>query len=171
MAAVSAGVVLYRVTPQGSQVLLAHPGGPFWRNKDAGAWSIPKGEHPEDEDGLAAARREFAEELGQEAPAGPYHPLGTVRQAGGKRVTAWAVQGDLDPASVVSNLVRIAWPPRSGRQIEVPEIDRVEWYDLATARVKINAGQAALLDRLRDLLDGSGPGPETRNPSPDASAG
>jgi predicted NUDIX family NTP pyrophosphohydrolase len=149
----SAGIVLYRVGPEGAaQVLLAHPGGPFWARKDTGAWSIPKGEHAPDEDPLAAARREFAEELGQASPGGPFHPLGTIRQASGKRVTAWAAQGDLDPATVVSNTVRIFWPPRSGRQIEVPEIDRAEWFDLPTAREKINSGQLPLLDGLEELL-------------------
>jgi predicted NUDIX family NTP pyrophosphohydrolase len=144
--------MLYRVLAEGTQVLLAHPGGPFWRKKDAGAWSIPKGEHADDEDPLDAARREFAEELGQQAPDGPYQPLGTVRQASGKRVTAWAVRADFDPASLVSNTVRITWPPRSGREIEVPEVDQVAWFDVPTARTKINPGQAQLLDRLQELL-------------------
>jgi predicted NUDIX family NTP pyrophosphohydrolase len=153
MAATSAGILLYRVGPGGAhEVLLAHPGGPYWRGKDAGAWSVPKGEHAGDEDPLTAARREYAEELGHPAPDGPFRPLGTVRQARGKRVTAWAVEGELDPASVVSNTAQIMWPPRSGRIIEVPEVDRVAWFDLTTAREKLNAGQVPLLDRLRDLL-------------------
>lgn len=153
----SAGILLHRVGPGDVlQVLLAHPGGPFWNRKDAGAWSIPKGEHAPDEEPLAAARREFAEELGQATPEGPFHPLGTVRQASGKRVSAWAARGDFDPATVVSDTVMISWPPRSGRQIEVPEIDRVDWFDLPTARQKINSGQLPLLDRLEKLLAGRG---------------
>ena len=153
----SAGLLVFRQvrsddgTPVAVQVLLAHPGGPFWARKDAGAWSIPKGEIDPDEDPLAAARREFAEELGRPAPEGPCQPLGEVRQASGKRVLAWAVEGEVDAASVVSNTATITWPPGSGRRIEVPEIDRVEWFDLPSARVKINPGQLALLDRLVDL--------------------
>jgi predicted NUDIX family NTP pyrophosphohydrolase len=150
----SAGLLLFRrVDDRGTvQVLLAHPGGPFWQHKDDGAWSVPKGEYDADEDPLAAARREFAEELGQPAPQGPYLPLGSVRQAGGKQVTAWAVQGDLDPASAVSMTTEIEWPPRSGRRIEIPEVDRVEWFDLQTAQAKVNAGQRPFLERLTTLL-------------------
>jgi predicted NUDIX family NTP pyrophosphohydrolase len=153
-ATTSAGLLVYRIPPASGQVevLLAHPGGPFWHRKDAGAWSIPKGEPTAEEDLLDAACREFAEELGRTAPLGPFRPLGTVRQAGGKRVTAWAIEGDLDPAEVAGNTVLVPWPPRSGRTIEVPEIDRVDWFDLGTARDKINSGQIPLLDRLRDLL-------------------
>jgi predicted NUDIX family NTP pyrophosphohydrolase len=160
MAAVtSAGLLVYRRLDRDDgragrvEVLLAHPGGPFWRRKDAGAWSVPKGEYTGDEDPLDAARREFAEELGHPAPEGTCRPLGNVRQAGGKQIVAWAVEGDVDPASVVSNTVLVTWPPRSGQMIEIPEIDRVEWFDLARAREKLNPGQVPLLDRLSTLLD------------------
>ena len=160
MAAVtSAGLLVYRRPDRDGgragevEVLLAHPGGPFWRRKDAGAWSIPKGEYTDDEDPLDAAHREFAEELGQPAPEGTCRSLGSVRQTGGKQIVAWAVKGDVDPASVVSNTVLIPWPPRSGQMIEIPEIDRVEWFALALAREKLNPGQVPLLDRLSTLLD------------------
>lgn len=153
-AARSAGLLLYR-HPDRPEVLLAHPGGPFWAGKDDGAWSIPKGEFGPDEDPLAAARREFAEELGTSAPDGvPYLDLGEIRQAGGKRVCAWAVAGDLDPAVAVSNTFQLQWPPRSGRTAEFPEVDRVAWFDLDTARRKLVAGQVAFLDRLAAALTG-----------------
>jgi predicted NUDIX family NTP pyrophosphohydrolase len=129
-------------------------GGPFWARKDERAWSIPKGEHPEAEDALAAARREFAEETGTRPPDGPTLDLGEVRQSGGKRVTAWAVEGDLDPAAVKSNTFLLEWPPRSGRRQEFPEIDRAGWFDLDTARRKIVKGQVALVDRLEERLSG-----------------
>lgn len=139
--------------PAAIEVLLVHPGGPFWRNKDLGAWSIPKGELDEGEDPRSAALREFAEELG--AVAVPELPdpdglvdLGTVRQSGGKVVHAFAVELDVDPAVVESNLVEIRWPPKSERTVPVPEIDRAEWFNLAEARERINRAQAAFLDRL-----------------------
>ena len=159
MAVTSAGLLLFRTSPTGGpvQVLLVHPGGPFWRHKDAGAWSIPKGEHPAEEDPLVAARREFAEELGLAPPAGPFQGLGSVRQAGGKIVSAWAVEGDLDPSTVVSATVQVPWPPRSGSMLEVPEVDRAQWFDLDTARVRLNRGQVPLLDRLSAFLDGDHP--------------
>jgi predicted NUDIX family NTP pyrophosphohydrolase len=129
-------------------VLLVHPGGPFWAKKDAGAWSIPKGEYVDgEEDPLACARREFEEELGTPAP-GDLVPLGEVRQKSGKRVTAWAAAGDLDPTGVASNTFTMEWPPRSGRMQEFPEIDRAAWFALDEAREKINPAQAAFLDRL-----------------------
>jgi predicted NUDIX family NTP pyrophosphohydrolase len=130
-------------------VLLVHPGGPFWATRDAGAWSIPKGEHADDEDPLTAARREFTEELGQPPPAGEPVALGEVRQKGGKRVTAWAIEGDLDPATITSNTFEIEWPPRSGRLQEFPEVDRVEWFSLEEASRRILEGQIPLLDALR----------------------
>ena len=148
----SAGLLLYRRRQGRIEVLLGHMGGPFWARKDERAWSIPKGEHPEAEDALAAARREFAEETGAPPPDGPTLDLGEVRQSGGKRVTAWAVEGDLDPAAVKSNTFLLEWPPRSGRRQEFPEIDRAGWFDLDTARRKIVKGQVTLLDRLEERL-------------------
>jgi predicted NUDIX family NTP pyrophosphohydrolase len=152
MAKISAGIVLYRRDRGGIRVLLVHPGGPFFGTKDLGAWSIPKGEIEPGEDPLAAARREFAEELGT-APAGPFAPLGNVKQKAGKTVHAWAAEGDLDVAQIRSNTVSMIWPPRSGRTIEFPEVDRAEWFDLMTARGKINPAQVPLLDRLERLQD------------------
>ena len=146
----SAGLVLFRQREGDEiEVLLVHPGGPFWAKKDLGAWSIPKGEHADDEDPLAAARREFAEELGQAPPDGEPVPLGEVRQKGGKRVVAWALEGDLDPATVASNAFEIEWPPRSGRLQEFPEVDRAEWFSLEEARRRILQGQIPLLEVLR----------------------
>lgn len=145
----SAGLLLYRGSGTELEVLLAHMGGPFWARKDTGAWSIPKGEYGPDEDPLAAARREFAEELGSPAPEDvPYVPLGEVRQKNGKVVTAWAVAGELDVTTVVSNTFELEWPPRSGRIQEFPEVDRAAWFDLVTARTKLVAAQAGFLDRL-----------------------
>jgi predicted NUDIX family NTP pyrophosphohydrolase len=145
----SAGILLHRARDGALEVLLVHPGGPFWARKDAGAWSIPKGEHGDDENPRACALREFEEELGAPAPAASaLTELGTVRQRGGKQVTAFAAAGDLDPAAIRSNTFTIEWPPRSGRMQEFPEIDRAGWFGLAEAREKINAGQAELLDRL-----------------------
>lgn len=149
-ATTSAGVLLYRRSGGALEVLLAHMGGPFWARKDEGAWSIVKGEHGDDEDGYAAARREFREETGLEAPVAEPLDLGEVRQSGGKRVTAWGLEGDLDPAAIVPGTFSIEWPPRSGRQQEFPEIDRVAWFDCATARRKLVAAQAAFVDRLED---------------------
>jgi predicted NUDIX family NTP pyrophosphohydrolase len=142
---------MYRRTPKGPEVLLVHPGGPFWKNKDEGAWSIPKGEVEPGEDLLAAAQREFAEELGF-TPAGPYTPLTSVKQKAGKIVHAWAFEGDCDPATCKSNTMRIPWPPGSGKWITIPEVDRVEFFNLATAQSRINMAQAALIDELRRLL-------------------
>jgi predicted NUDIX family NTP pyrophosphohydrolase len=132
------------------EVLLVHPGGPVWAGRDQGAWSIPKGEFEPGEEPLNAARREFAEELGTEPPAGEPLALGEVRQKSGKLVQAWALAGDLDVERVVSNSFTMPWPPRSGRAQEFPEVDRAEWFDLVTAREKINAAQVALLDRLEE---------------------
>jgi predicted NUDIX family NTP pyrophosphohydrolase len=137
------------------EVLLVHPGGPLWARRDEGAWSIPKGEYTDDEDALAAARREFAEELGTAVPAGDAVELGEIRQKSGKLVRGWAVAGDLDVSRVVSNTCEIEWPPRSGRRIEIPEVDRAEWFSLDEARAKINSGQAALLERLVALVGSS----------------
>ena len=151
MAKVSAGLLLYRRRGAALEVLLVHPGGPFWRGKDEGAWSIPKGEVAAGEELLACARREFQEETGF-APDGEFRPLAPVRQAGGKQIFAWAVEGDIDAASVESNHFSLEWPPRSGRMQEFPEIDRAAWLDLANARRKINPGQRPLIDALERLV-------------------
>lgn len=149
----SAGIVLYRMRDHRLEVLLVHPGGPLWSRRDDGAWSIPKGEYGDGEDPLVAARREFEEELGVPAPSGRPRELGEVRQRSGKLVRAWALAGDLDAEAVTSNTAEIEWPPRSGRMIEIPEVDRAEWFALDRARSKINPAQVALLDRLGELED------------------
>ncbi len=148
MAARSAGILLHRHHDGAAEVLLVHPGGPLWARRDLGAWSIPKGEYQPGEDPEAAARREFEEELGVPAPAGAATDLGEVRQKSGKLVRAWALQGDLDAAQITSNTCQLEWPPRSGKLIEIPEVDRAEWFPLVRAREKINPAQAELLDRL-----------------------
>jgi predicted NUDIX family NTP pyrophosphohydrolase len=144
----SAGIVLYRAGDGGVEVLLVHPGGPFWAKKDLGAWSIPKGEYEPGEDPQACALREFEEETGTALEAQALVELGAVVQKAGKEVTAWAARGDLDPAGVRSNSFTMEWPPRSGRQQEFPEIDRAEWFALDEARAKLVPAQAELLDRL-----------------------
>ncbi len=145
----SSGIVLYRRHQGGIvEVLLGHMGGPYWARKDAGAWSIPKGEVESDEDPLAVARREFHEEIGVPIPHGELTDLGEIRQAGGKTVRAWMIEGDLDAAAIVSNTFELEWPPRSGRTQTFPEIDRADWFDLVTAHDKIVAGQRTFLDRL-----------------------
>jgi predicted NUDIX family NTP pyrophosphohydrolase len=149
----SAGVVLYRIREGRLEVLLAHPGGPFFGRKDLGAWSIPKGETgPDETDMEVTARREFHEETGHEVPAGPLLNLGTVRQKGGKTVYAWAAEGDLDPATATSNTYSFEWPPFTGRQKTFPEIDRVEWFDPAEARRHVKEAQIPLLARLEEAL-------------------
>lgn len=152
MAKVSAGILLYRTSGGCTEVLLGHMGGPFWQRKDAGAWSIPKGEYTDDEQPEAAARREFTEELGLPVPPGELQPLGEVKQSGGKVVTAWALRGDVDPAAVVPGTFQLEWPPRSGRLQDFPEVDRVEWFAVDAAREKILASQRPFLDRLTELL-------------------
>jgi predicted NUDIX family NTP pyrophosphohydrolase len=147
----SAGVLLYRWKECELEVFLVHPGGPFWAKKDRGAWSIPKGEYSDGEEPLAAARREFQEETGL-AVEGDFVELGTVRQAGGKLVSAWALEGDLDPAKLVSNRFQMQWPPRSGRIIEVPEVDRGAWFSLREARDRILPSQTPFLDRLAEKI-------------------
>jgi predicted NUDIX family NTP pyrophosphohydrolase len=144
----SAGLLVFRRGPAGFEVLLGHMGGPFWARKDIGAWSVPKGEYEADEQPLAAARREFMEELGLPAPEGELVDLGEVRQSSGKVVTAWAVEGDLDPADVVPGTFEMEWPKGSGQLREFPEIDRVAWLDVDAARAKIVAAQRPFLDRL-----------------------
>lgn len=146
----SAGILLHRVVDGELQVLLGHMGGPFWARKDEGAWSIPKGEPDDGEDPQATARREFTEELGVPVPEGELVPLGEVRQSGGKVVTAWALAADLDPERVVPGTFTLEWPPRSGTVREFPEIDRVAWFSLAQARVKVVKAQRELLDRLAE---------------------
>jgi predicted NUDIX family NTP pyrophosphohydrolase len=148
----SAGILLYRRTGDRIFVLLVHPGGPFWEKRDFGAWSIPKGEHPEEEDPEVAARREFAEETGM-LPSGPSLALGEIRQKAGKRVTGFAIEGDFDPATLNSNTFEIEWPPRSGRMRTFPEVDRAEWFALPDAREKILPAQRPFLDRLQDICD------------------
>jgi predicted NUDIX family NTP pyrophosphohydrolase len=149
----SAGILLYRRGPGGEvQVLLGHMGGPFWARKDAGAWSIPKGEHDDGEDALDAARREFAEELGSPVPATTLVPLGELR-AGAKLLTVWAAEGDLDADAVVSGTFPLDWPPRSGRVQHFPEVDRAAWFGLDEARTRLVAGQVPYLDRLRAVLE------------------
>ena len=151
----SAGILLHRDGPDGREVLLVHPGGPFWAKRDDGAWSIPKGEYGGDEDPVTAARREFEEELGTALPdATELRELGEVRQKNGKRVLAWAAAGDLDASAARSNTFEMEWPPRSGRRQEFPEIDRAEWFTLARAREKVLPAQAAFLDRLEEECAG-----------------
>jgi len=143
----SAGLLLFRRKPAGMEVFLVHPGGPFWAKKDQGAWSIPKGEFAEGEDALAAARREFEEEIGQ-AIEGRFIALTPRRQRSGKVVHAWAVEADLDADAIRSNTFEIEWPPRSGRKQAFPEVDRAAWFDLDEARARILQGQAPMLDEL-----------------------
>ncbi|MGW7267516.1 NUDIX domain-containing protein [Streptomyces sp. NPDC054842] len=149
----SAGLLLYRRTPAGIEVLLGHMGGPFFARRDAGAWTVPKGEYEPDEPSWDAARREFQEELGLPPPDGEATPLGEVRQSNGKIVTAWAVEADLDPAAVVPGTFAMEWPPKSGRVQEFPELDRVEWCGLERARAVIVPAQSAFLDRLLEHSD------------------
>jgi predicted NUDIX family NTP pyrophosphohydrolase len=151
VAATSAGILLHRRRGDALEVLLVHPGGPMWARRDLGAWSIPKGEYGPGDDPLAAARREFQEELGSAPPEGPAADLGEITQKSGKRVRAWALEGDLDPATTRSNTCEIEWPPRSGRMLEIPEVDRAEWFDVSDARDRMNAAQVPLLDRLAEL--------------------
>lgn len=143
----SSGIILFRRHNGRLEVLLIHPGGPFFKNKDTGAWSIPKGEIEPDEDLLAAAQREFEEELGFK-PTGPFHPLTPIKQKGGKTVHAWACEGDCDPATIRSNTFTMEWPPRSGKQVEFPEVDRAAWFTVKEAMEKINPAQVGLLDEL-----------------------
>jgi len=151
MAKQSAGILMYRQTGNDHEVLLVHPGGPFWRNKDLSAWSIPKGEYSEGDDPELTARREFAEETGAVLD-GELQSLGSIRQAGGKVVTGFAVEGDFDVAGLISNTFEIEWPPRSGRKEIFPEVDRAQWFSFDEAHRKIIAGQRPLLDRLQEIL-------------------
>ena len=148
---VSAGLLLFRRSAGRLEVFIAHPGGPFWRDRDAGAWTIPKGIVEAGEDLLDAARREFTEETSI-TPTGPFIPLGSIRQKAGKTIHAWGFEGDADPSAVVSNTMRTEWPRGSGRTIEFPEVDRCAWFDPATAKTKMNPAQAELVDRLEAAL-------------------
>jgi predicted NUDIX family NTP pyrophosphohydrolase len=149
----SAGLLLHRAGPDGLEVLIVHPGGPFWAKRDDGAWSIPKGELDDETDAaLVVARREFREELGSDPPEGDPIALGEVRLKSGKRVEAWALPGDLDVTTIVSNEFETEWPPKSGRTATFPEVDRAAWCSVAVARVKLNPAQVAFLDRLVDAL-------------------
>jgi predicted NUDIX family NTP pyrophosphohydrolase len=148
---VSAGLLLFRRAGGRLELFLAHPGGPFWKKKDVGAWTIPKGELAEGEEPLAAACREFEEETGIK-PNGPFLPLGEVRQKSGKRVHAWAWEGDADATKVTSNETQVEWPRGSGRWLTFPEIDRCAWFDVATAKTKINVAQVEFIERLETLL-------------------
>ena len=153
MARRSAGILLHRAGSDGREVLLVHPGGPFWAKRDDGAWSIPKGEYDDGEEPRAAALREFEEEVGSALDyVGELVELGEVRQRNRKLVTAWAAEGDVDASAVRSNTFTMEWPPRSGRTQEFPEIDRAEWFPLALARAKLIEAQAAFLDRLEERL-------------------
>jgi len=151
MPKVSAGLLLYRIRDGALEFLLVHPGGPFWKNKDDGAWTIPKGEIADNEEPLAAAIREFEEELGFK-PSGQFIELTPIKQKAGKLVHAWAVEGDCDPSQIKSNTFSMEWPPRSGKQEEFPEVDRAEFFKLEAAKTKINPGQIPLLEELQRLL-------------------
>ena len=149
----SAGLLLYRQSTQSAvEVLLLHPGGPYWRNKDEGAWTIPKGEF-EDEDPLEAAKREFKEETGSAPPDGQYIPLTPIKQKNGKTVQAWAIEGDFDPATLDSNEFEVEWPPKSGRMQKFPELDRAGWFPPQIAKKKMLSGQGALVDELLRKLE------------------
>jgi predicted NUDIX family NTP pyrophosphohydrolase len=148
----SAGLLMFRRRGSTVEFLLVHPGGPFWKNKDVGAWSIPKGEYKEGEQALAAAKREFEEETGI-APGSEFFALGEVKQSGGKIVTAWAFEGDCDAHAIQSNTFSIEWPPKSGKMREFPEVDRAAWFPIEAARKKILTAQAEFLDRLMKITE------------------
>lgn len=148
----SAGILLYRKSSNNIEVFLVHPGGPFFKNKDDGSWSIPKGEFADDEEAFTAAKREFEEETGQ-LVNGDFIALGTICQKSGKTVHAWAVEGDIDHETILSNTCEIEWPPRSGKKLTIPEIDRAGWFEPFIAKQKINPAQASLVDRLLGYLN------------------
>ena len=154
MARTSAGILLHRRGHPGREVLIGHMGGPFWARKDEAAWSVPKGEYGPGEDAFRVALREFEEELGSPVPASDFLPLGDVRQSGGKVLTVWAAEGDLDATAIRSNTFPLEWPPRSGRVQEFPEVDRAAWLGVDEARAKLVKGQVPYLQRLLDLLAG-----------------
>ena len=148
----SAGIILYRKKNNILEIMLVHPGGPFWAKKDAGAWSIPKGEFNDDEEAFTAARREFKEELGRKVLAKDFIRLTEIKSKSGKKVYAFAAEEDFDTANIKSNLCLIDWPPRSGKQIEIPEVDKAEWFDCETAKEKILAYQLPLVEELIKIL-------------------
>jgi predicted NUDIX family NTP pyrophosphohydrolase len=148
----SAGILLYRMKKNRLEIFLVHPGGPFFANKDAGSWSVPKGEFGENEDPLEVAKKEFEEETGQQIK-GDFFALSPIKQKGGKTVFAWAVEGEADETKMISNTFTIEWPPRSGKMKEFPEVDKGEWFDTATAKEKINSSQAALIEELVKKLE------------------
>jgi predicted NUDIX family NTP pyrophosphohydrolase len=154
MATISAGILLHRRSPGGVEVFLVHPGGPFWAKKDEAAWSIPKGVADPGEDHEAAARREFAEEVGA-VPSGDLVPLGSFKQSGGKTIVAFALDGDFDPAALRSNTIEVDWPPRSGRKLTIPEVDQAAWVDLETAASKLHLGQRPILAAFRAKVLGN----------------
>lgn len=147
----SAGILLYRKIDNDLQIFLVHPGGPFFKNKDEGSWSIPKGEFLDEEDALQAAKREFLEETGQTID-GDFVKLSPVKLKSGKKIFAWAVEGDINHETVLSNLFEIEWPPKSGKKVSFPEIDRAGWFEYQIAKVKVNAAQAALIEELESIL-------------------
>jgi predicted NUDIX family NTP pyrophosphohydrolase len=151
MAKQSAGILVYRKKQQKTEVLLGHPGGPFWAKKDKGAWSIPKGEF-DAESPQQAARREFAEEIGQPAPEGELIDLGTIKTKSGKTIYVWAVQGEIDATKIISNTFDMEWPPKSGKHQQIPEIDRAGWFELGKAKEKLVIAQAEFIDRLAEKL-------------------
>jgi predicted NUDIX family NTP pyrophosphohydrolase len=148
----SAGLLLYRRNGNGIEVFLVHPGGPYWSKKDLGAWSIPKGEYTDDEEPLTAAKREFLEETGFTVD-GEFVPLGSIRQTGGKVVSVWALEGNCDPEKLVSNFCQMEWPPRSGRKIDIPEVDRGDWFSLTEAQARILPSQSPMLARLAESVE------------------
>jgi predicted NUDIX family NTP pyrophosphohydrolase len=151
MAKQSAGILLYRFINNQLQIFLVHPGGPFFRNKDNGSWSIPKGEFTNDENPLDAAKREFLEETGQEI-GGTFISLNSVQQKGGKTVYAWAIEGDIDQENIISNQFEMDWPPKSGKKQSFPEVDKAAWFDVEAAKVKINVAQVGLIEDLIEKL-------------------
>lgn len=161
----SAGLLLVREKVEVLEVLLVHPGGPFWAKKDDGSWSIPKGEFEDGEDPLAAAMREFREEMGIATPTGNFVGLEPIKQPSGKLVFAWALRSDFDPSEIKSNMFSMEWPPKSGEQREFPEVDRAAWFELGTARRKILKGQAAFLDQLIERFSTANPTSEPGQPS------
>ncbi len=149
---ISAGIFLYRINGNFPEVFLVHPGGPFWKNKDEGAWSIPKGEVEKNEDYLSVAKKEFLEETGKEI-IGDFIALDPVIQKGGKKIYAWAVRGNLNVETIVSNTFSMVWPPKSGKLMEFPEVDQAQWFDFDQAKIKLNPAQAGLIDQLHAMLE------------------